>query len=154
MKITSVEIEICLARYFDYRANLIVPNISWGMDIHECDLLVVRKSGYGVEVEIKVSKSDLIKDLSKRHHHHDRLGRISEFYFAIPDYLQPYIEFIPEHAGIIIVNKTDYGTTCRTLRKPKPNVTRRKFTDKEISKIGHLGSMRIWNLKRALISKK
>ena len=154
LKLTTTEIEIRLAHYFNYRQNLIVPNISWGMNIHECDLLIIRKSGYGIEVEIKVSKADLIKDIKKSHHHHDKLGRISEFYFAIPDYLQNCIEFIPDHAGIIIVNKTEYGTSCRKFRDPKPNLTRRKFTDQEISKIGHLGSMRIWNLKRALIDKK
>ena len=45
--------------FFNYRANLIVPNISWGLGLHECDLLVLTSSGYATEIEIKVSKADL-----------------------------------------------------------------------------------------------
>ena len=70
-KITTPEIEVRVASFFNPRQNIIVPNISWGVNLHECDLLIIRKSGYGIEVEIKVSKSDLIADAKKPHHHHD-----------------------------------------------------------------------------------
>jgi len=43
-KITTLEIENRVAQYFNPRQNIVVPNISWGMNIHECDLLIVRKS--------------------------------------------------------------------------------------------------------------
>jgi len=149
-KITTLEIEVKLASYFNYRKNIIVPNISWGMNLHECDLLIIRKSGYGIEVEIKISKSDLKADAKKGHNHNDRANRISELYFAIPDYIQDCIEYIPERAGILILTKYDNYITCNELRKPQINKNRRKFTDKEILKIAHLGTMRIWNLKRTI----
>lgn len=61
-KLTCLDIELATASHFDSRANLIVPNISWGMGLdHEIDLAIVNpKSGYMREVEIKISKSDLV----------------------------------------------------------------------------------------------
>ena len=70
MKITTHKIEVALANHFNYRLNLIVPNISWGAFIwHECDLFIVSKAGYCTEIEIKISKSDLKKDFEKKHNH-------------------------------------------------------------------------------------
>jgi len=151
-KITTPEIEVKVASHFNYRQNIIVPNVSWGVSLHECDLLIVRKSGYGIEVEIKVSKSDLKADAKKGHNHHDRLDRLSELYFAIPDYMKDCVEYIPERAGIILVSKFDTYYGLSILRSPQINKNRRKFTDKEMLKIAHLGTMRIWNLKRTLNS--
>lgn len=149
-KITTPEIEVRVASFFGYRECIIVPNISWGVNLHECDLLVVRKSGYGIEVEIKVSKSDLKADAKKGHQHTDRLDRLSELYFAIPDYMKDCVEFIPEHAGILVISKNEWGVGLSIFRKPVTNKNRRKFTNEEMLKIAHLGTMRIWNLKRIL----
>lgn len=149
-KITTAEIEVRVAGYFGYRQNIIVPNISWGVNLHECDLLIVRKSGYGIEVEIKVSKSDLIADAKKPHQHQDRLNRLSELYFAIPDYIQDCIEYIPERAGVLVLTRTEYGLIIRRIRDPQKNKNRNKFTAEEMGKIAHLGAMRIWELKRKI----
>jgi len=94
MEITTPEMEIALAEYFGIRQNLIVPNVSWGMDSHECDLFILTPAGYGWEVEIKVSKADLFKDKHKRHRHNS--SKIKFLYFAIPEYLERYIDEIPE----------------------------------------------------------
>jgi hypothetical protein len=151
-KLTTIEIEERVAQHFGIRQNIVVPNISWGMNIHECDLLIVRKSGYGIEVEIKVSRADLKKDVEKPHHHNDK--RIREFYFAIPDYLKDAIEFIPEHAGIIVLSRNyDYGdyVYCKRIREARINKNCQKFTPEEILGIARLGTMRIWSLKRKII---
>ena len=148
--VTTMEMEILLAARFNPRVNTIVPNISWGMFIHECDLLIVRQSGYAVEVEIKISKADLIKDTLKRHGHYS--DKINYLYFAIPDYLQDYIAHIPERAGIIVV-ETQY-THLRTKEIRKPTKTGSyKFTDKERLKVARLGCMRIWGLKQKINDK-
>jgi hypothetical protein len=152
-KITTPEIEVRIASFFDYRKNIIVPNVSWGVNLHECDLLVIRSSGYGIEVEIKISKSDLRADAKKPHHHHDRMGRISELYFAMPDYMSDCVEYVPEHAGILLISRHDERYLgLSILRKPTINKNRRKFTNEEILKVAHLGTMRIWNLKRNINS--
>ena len=146
--ITTDEIEVRVASYFGYRENIIVPNISWGVNLHECDLLIIRKSGYGIEVEIKISKSDLKADAKKEHNHSD--NRLSELYFAIPNYMQDCIEYIPERAGILILSRYYNGLDCHRFREPIINKNRQKFSEKDMLKVAHLGTMRIWNLKRIL----
>lgn len=144
-QITTAEMEIALATYFDYRRNLIVPNISWGLFLHECDLLILTKSGYAYEVEIKVSKADLIKDKEKEHGH--KSNRIKFLYFAIPDYLLPHREHIPKRAGIIsIITHGHSKGVCQIVRPPVVNSMYR-FTDEERYQVARLGAIRIWGLK-------
>ena len=156
-RITTIEMEEKLARYFNPRQNIIVPNVSWGFYIHECDLLVLRKSGHLLEIEIKISKADLKKDAEKSHKHIDYYDRVRELWFAIPDYLQDCIEYIPERAGVIIVNKNhDWGTylNCKEIRQPKINTKAEKLCENEKLMLARLGTMRIWSLKRKIIEMK
>ncbi len=146
----TMSMEIALASYFGIRQNLIVPNVSWGMDSHECDLFVLTPAGYGWEIEIKVSKSDLFKDKEKRHGHHSY--KIKYLYFAIPDYLEEHINEIPERAGVLVVrpNKNyDAGYWCYKVRRPQRNGNY-KYTDSERMQLARLGALRIWGLKRKL----
>lgn len=163
-RITTAEMEIALARYFNFRQNLIVPNVSWGLYLnrtclHECDLLILTKSGYLWEVEIKISKSDLVADKKKNHgHRHDSIKRL---YFAIPEHINTdcCIEHIPKRAGVIVVKnkenllrggyKTNYWY-CKQERKPKEEKGH-QLTEKERFKVARLGAMRIWGLKDKLV---
>ena len=142
---TTPEMEIALASYFGIRTNLIVPNISWGLGVHECDLFVLTDSGYAWEIEIKVSRSDLIKDKEKYHKHEHR--KIKRLYFGIPENLTPHIHHIPGIAGIIVVN---IHGNCRKIREAKTKGNY-KFSDSERYKIARLGTMRIWSLKQKLL---
>lgn len=139
--------ESCVANFFGITQNLIVPNISWGLGIHECDLLIISKSGYATEVEIKISLADLIKD-KKKWHNHDS-PKIKYLYFAIPDYLEKNIKHIPEHAGILTVNTSTTRFICSVLRKPEIN-NKYKFSDREMYKAARLGAIRVWSLKRKI----
>jgi hypothetical protein len=159
-KLRAVDIELAVSAHFGVRANLIVPNVSWGLRVHECDLLILSKAGYATEVEIKVTKYDLIKDKDKKHAHVN--VKIAALYFAIPDYLENCIEHVPEHAGIITVGQKQmirrYGThgplveftDVAVLRKPRPHYNY-KFSDKERYKLARLGAMRIWGLKKKIV---
>jgi hypothetical protein len=135
--------------YFNPRANLPIPNVSWGMFFHECDLLILTKSGYGYEVEIKTSRSDLIADKNKGHGH--RSDKIKHLYFAIPYYLEKDIEHIPVRAGILIItdknDRTKPAVIC--LRKPEVNCNY-KFTEKERFQLARLGALRIYGLKKKI----
>jgi hypothetical protein len=153
----SVDIELALLRLYSARVNIVVPNVSWGLFSHECDIIVCRPTGYVAEIEIKVSVADMKADLKKQHHHVDRQNRIRELYYAIPKKIyDKCIQYIPEEAGIIVVEeyyeellKDDfYFATIK--RKAKANRFARVLTDKEKLKLAHLGTMRIWNLKRKL----
>lgn len=151
--LTTPEIEVAIARLFNPRTCVIVPNISWGIHIHECDVFVLRKSGYAIEVEIKQSKADLKADLKKGHHHNSKL--IRELYFAIPDEkYDEWKEYIPEGAGVILYRTNEYYTCHAYIRlQAKIRKDSRKLTDREQFNVARLGCMRIWTLKRNLNSK-
>lgn len=147
MRLKSLDIELAVASHFGTSNNLIVPNISWGFLDYECDLLVVTKSNYAWEIEIKVSRADIIRDKNKRHRHESR--KIKFLYFAIPDYLLNCIEHIPDRAGIIVVDSE--FKTCRTERHPLM-WKNYKLSDAEKYQIARLGTLRIWGLKRKIAS--
>jgi hypothetical protein len=151
-KFHAGDMEIHIARYFNYRANLIVPNVSWGLGFqHELDLLVVRKSGYAIEIEIKVSLSDLKAERNKKKHQHCS-KKIKALYYAVPQrLLNRALELIPTHAGLIIVRenpKTKYEEIKRVyIAKQAKYNNNRKLNDKELDKLRELAAMRLWSLK-------
>lgn len=143
---TSLEIEVVVAHMFQPRQNLIVPNVSWGMGLrYECDLLILTPSGYATEIEIKTSKSDLIRDKQKKHNHDSVL--IKNLYFAIPSELAKWWQHIPGHAGIIVVNSK---SKAFIIAKPIPRNTR-KWGSNEKAQLARLGALRIWGLKGKIL---
>lgn len=169
---TITEIELAIAKCYGTREHIIVPNISWGFTwkgggwMHECDMFIVKKNGYAVEVEIKRSKSDLLNDFKKKHQH--KSEKIREFFYAIPkNNLDEWSKLIPAHAGIIVYEKYEeeiwdrkarkwsgkfkWVTRARRIRDAEINKTAMKLTIEEQLKIARLGCLRIWNLKEKLI---
>ena len=152
--ITTIEIEEAISRYYGVRTHIIVPNLSWGLPgMHECDVFVVKQSGYVVEVEIKRSKSDLLADFKKPHGHND--NRIKEFFYALPEkLLETCEELIPEHAGIYSCYRNPWNkssVSVKLVRKATNRKGSRKLTQEEQFKVAKLGTMRIWSLKKKLI---
>lgn len=150
VKIKTKDIEIAVAEWLGVRQQrLIVPNVSWGLGIHECDILTVSHSGYASEIEIKVSKSDLCRDAHKHHQH--RSQRIKYLYFAMPASMCEYEADVPTQAGIILVDYYDFRYQCTLTRRPTPNKLAKKFTDAEMFTLARLGALRIWSLKRRVL---
>ena len=156
--IKTIDIEVAIAKYYGVRQNIIVPNISWGFHwMHECDMFIVTKAGIATEVEIKISKSDLLKDFEKGHNHQDKAGRITYFYYAMPEILYEKVkDLIPKDAGILTCYRPDWdadGTRVyiHEKRKPEKRKDTRKLTPEEQLKIAWLGTMRIWSLKEKII---
>lgn len=147
--------EIAIARHFGIRQNVIVPNVSWAMLTYEADLLIMSSSGYLTEIEIKTSKSDLKRDLQKRHQHDD--SRVKVVYFALPEALlrKDGIEaLVPEKAGIIEVYRKlsewtgeKLGVGVLIKRKPKANHNTKPLTMEERYNLARLGNLRVWDLK-------
>jgi hypothetical protein len=102
---TTLEIEIALLKHFDFTQKLILPRISFGAGIHECDILVMSKSGYATEIEIKISVADLKKDLNKKHTHNS--DKIKYFYYAIPKEMYDYnlLNFMKDCSGLLLIDK-------------------------------------------------
>jgi hypothetical protein len=141
---TEAEIELAVANWAGIRANLIVPNVSWGLNLHECDLLIMTNSGYCTEVEIKTTLTDLKRDAQKRHGH--KSERIKYLYYAIPAKLAKLsvFEFIPERAGVLTISTT--GIVFE-LVKPAKNEDARALREDERYTLARLGAMRVWPLK-------
>lgn len=152
--ITTVEMELAIASKFGIRTNIIVPNISWGLvGMHECDVFIIKSTGYCVEVEIKRSKSDLLADFKKTHNHKDRRNRIKEFYYCFPEsMLATCEELIPKETGIITCRRHGNGVFAKFHRDPIPNRLAVKLSHEEQFKVARLGTMRIWSLKKKLIN--
>jgi hypothetical protein len=152
---TATEIEIAVALHFGYLENIIVPNVSYGMHFqHELDLLVVRPTGYAIEVEIKVDPSDIKADALKRHHHAGRVADqlLKALWFAVPERLENHPD-IPKHAGILSVYKyeRDVRLHVKVIRSARNNPKARRLNDKELRNLGRLAAMRIWTLKTKLM---
>ena len=150
-KLKIIDIELALINsLYPIRRNTVVGNVYWGLGFnHEIDMLAVTPSGYCTEIEIKTSKADTKNDLKKKHKHES--DKIKYLYFAIPDYGESWIEYIPEHAGIILIKRKRNGHLYGIVfKKPKLNKICRKLTSKEQIKLGKLAAMRIWNLKKKI----
>ena len=155
-KIKTLDIEIGIMDYFGIRKNLIVPNVSWGIQynnkyLHECDILVLTNSGYATEIEIKISRTDLLKDCKKFHGHKHDL--ITNLFFAVPEVLKEIaLDIIPERAGLLIVKweTNKWGTHFRVSEiKPCVKNTNGVKWDLELKlKLARLGTMRINGLKK------
>lgn len=156
-----IDIEIAMMKQMGVRKNIIVPNVSWGIQgkdfkpLHECDLLSLSLSGYATEIEIKTSKADLLKDKEKEHKHkHDHI-LIKNLYFAVPDSLKEIaLKEIPESAGLYVLTKNKRGKI--KVEKAKEAVARRdalKWDDKQQKKLMHLGVMRLLSLKEKINKK-
>lgn len=149
MKITSLDIEIAVAKHFGWRQNVIVPNVHWGLGLHyEADLVVLRPSGWAVEIEIKTTASDIKADLKKRHQHDSDLFR--ELWFAVPAGLAANPD-IPPHAGVLSVYERSPGLLdVKTVRPAALRKTARKWSPELRAKLLELAAMRTWSLKQHL----
>ena len=149
--ISTSEMEVAIAKYFGVRKHITVPNVSWGFFNHECDLFFIRTSGYGFEVEIKRSKSDMQADFKKKHGHGDRKNRIVQLYYAFPkELLSKVEELVPEDCGIITVEYYRDKGYARMHRDAKRRKGAKPLTEKEQLQIARLGTLRIWTLKEKL----
>lgn len=164
--------ELALMEALHFKQNIIIPNVSYGIsdgkqDLHECDLLVLSKTHYATEVEIKVSRHDLLKDKLKKHGHSHPY--IKHLYYAVPEKLRDVaLTEIPPRAGLYVIRKSivpqtqditpnrghiEYLFTVERVRKPHKAENPYKWTDEEVVKLLRLGSMRIFTMKKAILRK-
>jgi hypothetical protein len=146
-----LDIEIAVAKYFGYRQHVIVPNISWGLGfLHEIDVLVMTKSGYCTEIEIKTTRSDLKRDLLKTHQHES--SKIRQHFLAVPRRLADLgLETFPKHWGILSIDEESRFVEKR--REAIRNKEARALSLPEIHHLYELASMRTWSLKETLSSR-
>ena len=153
----STDIEIAVSALINFRVNVIVPNVSWGLGLnHECDVLVLDSKNRFTEIEIKISKSDLMRDLKKIHGHRSKY--ISRLAFAVPfELVETCEKVLDKSVGIIVVKAISKGVgtyyEATWYRQCRHNKFSEKVPEKMIRKFFELGCMRIWTLKRHLKQK-
>ena len=151
---TSRDIEMHLtAEYgqFPIRRWLVVPNVSWGLNLHECDLLAVSPSNWAHEVEIKISLADTKRDRDKRHQH--RSPKIVCLWFAMPlELVEAATLYVPVEAGILGIDGEERPRTSRVVkvRPPQRRSGACKLMDEEVQKLGRLAAMRYWGARKTI----
>lgn len=153
LSVDEIELAIRNSGMFNKRQDIFVPNISWGLLNHEADLVVITKSGYLSEIEIKRSWSDFLADFKKGHGHKDE--RVYKLYYAVPESIaQKVIAFFIENKvannGLIIYGE-DGGCKINYIPETPYFSGGRKLFIEECLTIARLGCMRIFALKSKLV---
>lgn len=124
------DIQYALLREFDKSGAIICLN-SQRVLAHEADVLVVRKSGVSIEIEVKVSRSDFAADFRKADKHAQLASGYEfgpqHFYFASEPHIIPLAK-VPAYAGLIHVSPAPahahISQTCCVIVKEAPRLHR------------------------------
>ena len=160
-ELTTLQMEIILMKYFDFRRKIIVPNLT-DMSLlvkFETDLLVLSKSNYATGVEIKVSKSDLKNDLKKKQYGKYLRNQNEEvykelyykpfkyFYYAVPKHLtNDTLKTVHSFCGVLSVDVVNGKPRVKEERKPKL-IFNKKWSQAKVMNLLRLGTMRIYKYK-------
>ena len=140
---TTREIQLELARYFEWWVNPVIPNAFLGR--YEMDLAIINKSDYLIEVEIKRSLPDFYNDFEKGKWQH--LNR-RQFYFAAPHELAvKLVDLVPTGIGVLSVfppKELHYSTVKELVPATRWKVD--KLTPEKIQYLLRKQNFRYWNL--------
>lgn len=163
-KRTLYEIEVGLAKLvqFNYIKNIIAFNV-YGLGEklnigHECDMLVLNKSGYLSEIEIKRSFQDFKNDFKKKHEHKSYGNIIKYFYYCIPlsiyDKVLDFLSDKKRDYNELITYDEDLNFRFHTIKVGEyvPNFNFRKLFLEEQLQVARFGAMRAIKLKEKLIA--
>ena len=154
LTIDQIHLALRNSIFWKKRTDIMIPNLSWGLLPYEADFVVVNKSGYMTEIEIKRSWEDFKADFKKNHKHDDE--RVYFFAYCVPesisgkvvsflketdpdtpDFMLPAVMYYSENMKIGL---TELGVLDNFI-VPK----RRKLFLEEILTIARLGQLRYWS---------
>jgi hypothetical protein len=167
---TEGEMALALSKHFDRYKNTVVPNTVRFFRC-EADLAVKYPSGWCSEVEIKVSKADLLKEFksdSKAEKHKELIEGVrtrkynkntraweegvqkhlvSKYWVAVPEELvELALQVVPEYAGVICVRAVNkVKNICIEKRKAKKLKMSRKATHEETIQLLWYAHHRFWS---------
>lgn len=164
----TIDLELALMNHFNYTQNICVPNVTTisGLVGFEVDMLVLTQANFAYAVEIKVSKSDLKADLSKKHIRsidnqwsnmafEKCFQGIKHFYYCVPQELQGCAQDqIPGFCGLLVASKQyeDLLPEIELVRKPK-QIFGEKWSESAKQDLMRLGCLRTYSLKNRLRKK-
>lgn len=162
MKWTAREIARALHWHvFKARNVVVVPDCQWPGS--ECDLLVVRPDLRLIDVEIKITRSDLKADAYKDKWFemptHWSFGaqrpktprpypaRIWKHYYAMPRAIwsDELLEFIQPASGILMISDRDTYPVMSVRRQARPNREAKAICAEDVMDIARLTSNRMWD---------
>lgn len=162
-KWTEAVIARALVHQVFERAVAIVPNTTWTG--HEVDLLVLHRPSLRViDVEIKISRSDLKADMVKdkwwkRHHwKNDTEGdgnrvrlwpdKVWKHYYALPATIwdDKLVSSIPPASGVLLLHEKRGVVSCAVHRKAKPCPAAAPITPETCLDIARLCTLRYWEI--------
>jgi hypothetical protein len=161
--LTAERIAAVLARN-TFEGDLVCPNCYWTG--HEADLLVVHASLRLIDVEIKISRSDLVADRKKRKWwaswpvETGRVGdvprrwppRIWKHYYAMPAHVwrRELAAEIPPDSGVlaveadVVMGRQVYRVAA--VKRAKPCRDAEQIGASDAVKIARLASLRYWDV--------
>lgn len=157
-ELTIDEIQIALRNsgIWNKRQDIFIPNLSWGLLQYEADLVIITKSGYLTEVEIKRSWEDFKADFKKGHEHND--PRVYNFYYCVPESIVARVaEFLLGKYGSncpAMLCFEESGSISHYFGVGRAHRGGRKLFIEEQLIAARLGCMRVWNLKEKLLKQK
>lgn len=142
------------------RSVLIVPNCGWTG--HECDLLVIDKSMRIIDVEVKISRSDLKADPKKAKWWAGRPwsrkakgprqwpDKVWKHYYALPKEIwdAKLLATLPEPSGVVLVSpdsRFSGGLLVDIIRHAKPCKEAKPISPADAIDLARLTSLRLWN---------
>lgn len=160
LSIDQIHLALRNSGMWNKRADIMIPNLYWGMLDYEADFVVISKSGYMTEVEIKRSLADFKADFNKSHTHNAE--QVYYFYYCVPEKIyDKAIEFLRHHYTEntnadypAVLYYTEDGQIINPGFGSRYQRGRhRKLFLEEILQVARLGQLRYWNLLEKIINK-
>ena len=151
-KLSTEQIQLALynSKIWNQRSDIMVPNVSFGLLEYEADFIIMNKSGYLTEVEIKRSWADFKADFNKKHTHND--VKVYHFFYCLPESLKDKaIELLKEkfpnkQPALLVYDENGKITrVCGWSEKGG----RKLFLEEQLT-LSRLGSLRFWNLRNKI----
>lgn len=141
-----------IARGF-WRSNICIPNVLMYTQpgYYEADLIMISKSDYVTEVEIKLTMVDFLADFKKKYFH--CAPEVRRLYYAFPEKFyssnksEIYGKLAELGIGIIVVAITQNGLVPRIELEPRKILSNTKLTAERKIQLLKLGCMK-WFMRK------
>ena len=141
-QMSADKIQQALAAHFEWHRQTLIPNALFAGG--EADLLIVHKSGFLSEVEIKCSLADWQCDQKKAKWASPDRNKIRRFWYAVPFYLVDKTpSWVPDSVGVISVSPQGFCTIWRQAK----NMSKYKVTPEEELELVRKTYFRYWRLR-------
>ena len=149
---TEETIQRVIAKGF-WKNNICIPNVLMYLDkgYYEADLIMISKSEYVTEIEIKLTIMDFMADFKKRHFHSS--PEVRRLYYAFPEKMYKthadviYPQLAELGIGIITVCLSQNGLVPKIVLEPCKIRSNKKLTLERKMELLKVGCMK-WFMRK------